>query len=61
MRQSTVSKKWKNSAVEKGEGSTSHSKHRKGQKEIKFYSINWIFDTFVLFPAIIMQYLSDLV
>ena len=30
---STASKNWKNSAIEKGEGSASHSKQREGERE----------------------------
>ena len=44
---STVSKNCKNSTVGEGEGSTSCSKKREGQKEIrKFCSINCEFSTF---------------
>ena len=35
--QSAVSKDWKTSAAEKGEGSTNHSKQREGQKDITIF------------------------
>ena len=44
----TVSKNWKTFDVEKGEGSTSCSKHREGKKEITiFCSINCKFSIFL--------------
>ena len=46
--QGTASKNWKTSAIGKGKGSTSHSKHREGQKEITiFCSINYEFSIFL--------------
>ena len=56
----TVSKNWKCPAVEEGEGSASRNKQRDEQREITTLFYNpWVFDIFVLLPAIIMQYLYD--
>ena len=45
---------WKNSAIEEGEGNTSRSKQREGERENLC-----VFDIFVLPPAMIMQYSKD--
>ena len=45
---STMSKKWKNSAIEEGEGSTSYSKWREGQRDNNILFNNlWVFDGFI--------------
>ena len=56
----TVSKNWKYPVVEEAQGSTSHNKQRKEQRDsnILFYN-PWVFKIFELVPAIIMQYLYD--
>ena len=54
--QRTVSRNWKNSAFEKGDGSASRSKQKVNNV---FFNELWVFDIFVLRLAIIMQYLKD--
>ena len=55
-----LSKNWKNSAIENDKGSLSHSKQKVAEEgnNILFNKL-WIFNIFVLLPAIIMQYLKD--
>ena len=54
--QSTVSKNWKTSAIEKGKGSTSHIKQRGGQKEITiFCSIKYKLSIFLCCLVIIKK------
>ena len=56
----TVSKNWKYPAVEEDQGSVSRSKQIEDQRESNIFFYNpWVFDTFVLLPAIIMQYSYD--
>ena len=51
---------WKNSAIEEGEGNTSRSKQREGERENNILFNNLcVFDIFVLPPAMIMQYSKD--
>ena len=44
--QSTMSKDWKTSAVDKVEGSASCSKHREGQKEITIFCLSFCYFCF---------------
>ena len=59
---STASKNWKNSAIEKGEGSASHSKQREGERERDnniLFNILWVLNIFVLVPTILVKCLYD--
>ena len=59
---STASKNWKNSAIEKGEGSASHSKQREGGRERDnniLFNILWVLNIFVLVPTILVKCLYD--
>ena len=59
---STASKNWKNSAIEKGEGSASHSKQREGERETHnniLFNILWVLNIFVLVPTILVKCLYD--
>ena len=59
---STASKNWKNSAIEKGEGSASHSKQREGERERHhniLFNILWVLNIFVLVPTILVKCLYD--
>ena len=56
----TVSKNWKNSAIEEDEKSASCRMQREGQRDNNILFNNlWVSDIFVLLPAIVMQYFYD--